>query len=160
MSPFSPTLHVVDLWTTIFTGVFSKHWNWWISVSAHFSGKNENSLEAQYFTCHAKLFKYFRKLLKLRCYEACETKTVLTMHCKLKHQLPPSSILKYVHSICTSVFKVKQICLAPQTKNILIYLYLIFMMSPHIAKLLLCKINKLSRTVHEKFRPIVHEKNV
>lgn len=35
------------------------------------------------------------------------------------------------------------------------------MMSPHIAKLLLHKIkknHKLSQTVHEKFRPIVHEK--
>lgn len=41
LNPFSPTLHVVDLWTTIFTGVFSKHWNWWISVSAHFQGKRK-----------------------------------------------------------------------------------------------------------------------
>lgn len=43
------------------------------------------------------------------------------------------------------------------------YLYLIFMMSPHIAKLLLHKIkknHKLSQTVHEKFRPIVHEKKM
>lgn len=76
-NPFSPTLHVVDLWATIFTGVFSKHWNWWISVSAHFSGKNENSLEAQYFTCHAKLFKYFRNLLKLRCMKPVKQKLFL-----------------------------------------------------------------------------------
>lgn len=95
-------------------------------------------------------------------YEACEMKTVLKMHCKLKHQLPPGSILKHVHSICTSVFKVKQICLAPQTENILMYRYLIFMMSPHVAKLLVRKIKKteLSRTVHKKFKPIVHEKKM
>lgn len=40
------------------------------------------------------------------------------------------------------------------------YRYLIFMMSPHVAKLLLRKIKKpeLSRTVRKKFKPIVHEK--
>lgn len=76
-NPFSPTLYVVDLWATIFTGVFSQHWNWWISVSAHFSGKNENSLEAQYFTCHGKLFKYFRNLLKLRCMKPVKQKLFL-----------------------------------------------------------------------------------
>lgn len=34
------------------------------------------------------------------------------------------------------------------------------MMSPHVAKLLVRKIKKteLSRTVHKKFKPIVHEK--
>lgn len=62
-NPFSPTLYTVGLWTANFPVIFPQRWNWCISVSAHFPGKNKDSVEAQYFTCYGKLSKYSRKLL-------------------------------------------------------------------------------------------------
>lgn len=133
-NPFTPILYTVDLWTANFTGIFPQHWTWCINGSAHFPGRKKNSLEAVFHLLWQTV-PVLRKFARASACEACETRTVLTMHHKQKHQLPPSSILKHVYTTCTSVLKVNEICLAPQTKNILMYLYFIFMMSPHIANL-------------------------
>lgn len=80
-NPLSPTLYTVGLWTANFPVIFPQRWNWCINVSARFPGKSKNSVEAQYFTCYGKPSRYFRNLLVLH-YEAHQTATTLTTHCK------------------------------------------------------------------------------